>query len=104
MSQLEAERQHDRLHDVLDAIHNERDRIIKLTVQNPRFVDLANPFTRDADRLRIIVEEIGEVARCLNESKDPKSELIQLGAAVVSWLEGTIAWEDYRMKKVEEGV
>lgn len=37
--------------------------------------------------LAILTEEVGEVARCLQERRDPTDELAQVGAVAASWID-----------------
>jgi hypothetical protein len=55
-------------------------------------VDMGN-----AERLAVLVEEVGEVARCVSETaglandkhgRDLRAELVQVAAVAVAWIEG----------------
>lgn len=41
----------------------------------------------DGQRLAVLVEEVGEVARAMNDGKGLREELIQVAAVAVAWLE-----------------
>ena len=88
---------HDRHHtDIAAAIIAERRRQEKLMAEGkfafgPESNDLTN-----AQKLAVVVEEVGEVARAVCESIDGSAEsranleeeLVQVAAVVVGWLEG----------------
>lgn len=85
---------------ILLAISEERDRQDNLKAQGKFRYSCADPEPTDAWRFTVLGEEVGEVARELNESSvfhcehaDPsddtklESELIQVAAVCVAWLE-----------------
>lgn len=45
------------------------------------------PVDTDGQRLAVLVEEVGEVARAMNDGKGLREELIQVAAVAVAWVE-----------------
>ena len=79
-----------------EAIDDERHRQEKLKAEGRFKYTCRDPEMTDSDRFKVLVEEVGEVARALLESdrlandlsgKDLEKELIQVAAVVVAWLE-----------------
>jgi NTP pyrophosphatase (non-canonical NTP hydrolase) len=60
----------------------------------PEADGVENPSTPDPVRLRTLVEEVGEVAEAMgrpedgNGKRDLRTELIQVAAVAVAWIEG----------------
>lgn len=52
---------------------------------------VASPFISDGDRLAILIEEVGEVGKAMQEhdphSDSLRAELVQVAAVCVAWLE-----------------
>lgn len=80
-------------HDVaMQMVHIERVRQVVLWGHDDGRVEAAHG--NDDRRLRILLEEVGEVAKELNEGRDPKhlaEELAQVAAVAVAWIEGLSA-------------
>jgi NTP pyrophosphatase (non-canonical NTP hydrolase) len=72
---------------IIDAIAQER----KRQEEKHGEFSVAGPFKSDAERLVILVEEVGEVARALQdgdaESENLRAEIVQCAAVCVAWLE-----------------
>ncbi|MGH3571185.1 MAG: hypothetical protein ACRDUW_05050 [Pseudonocardiaceae bacterium] len=72
---------------------DERDRHATLIAQR-HWHACENPETSNETRLAVLVEEVGEVARAINDDVTDDhlmTELVQVGAVVVAWLEGLYA-------------
>lgn len=84
--------------EVLQAIYRERDRQDQLKLQGKFDFTCADKEMAHAERLSVITEEVGEVARAINERigrgpfTDPElmhlgKELVQVAAVAVAWCE-----------------
>ena len=81
---------------VLERIRQERLRVSGKFAHGPESDDLSN-----AEKLAVLVEEVGEVARAVCEAipgsaekrADLEEELIQVAALAVGWLEGLLSLE-----------
>jgi hypothetical protein len=54
----------------------------------PNFRSMLEPNLTDGERLAILLEEVGEVARCMNDKEPPEryaEELVQVAAMSASW-------------------
>ena len=40
----------------------------------------------DSEWLAILMEEIGEAAKCVNDEQNPQDELIQVAAVIEAWI------------------
>ncbi len=83
--------------EIYEAIDAERGRQEGLVEANDSWMSLADPDTPDTYRLAVLGEEFGEVCHELVESNDAPSEdvvarvrteLVQLAAVAVAWIEG----------------
>lgn len=61
---------------------NERER-----QESMRDAGTIGPVDTDGERLAVLVEEVGEVARAMNDGKGLREELIQVAAVAVAWVE-----------------
>lgn len=54
--------------------------------------DCSSPYVSEAIKLAVLLEETGEVARALlsNDPDNLRTELVQVAAVAVAWLEGLI--------------
>lgn len=69
--------------DALKLVDTERDR-----QEHTRTLTAATPDCPDVLRLSALVEEVGEVARCLQDGTgDLCGELVQVAAVAVAWIE-----------------
>jgi hypothetical protein len=71
---------------VLDRVSAERDRQDNLAAAG-RWGGATIATVDDGRRLAVLVEEVGEVARALQDGTDPAVELVQVAAVAVAWLE-----------------
>ena len=71
-----------RRQDVLAEVGRERSRQEWL-----RTAGAIGPVDTDGERLAVLVEEVGEVARAMNDGKGLREELIQVAAVAVAWVE-----------------
>ena len=55
--------------------------------QNEREIRLMAAFIKNNELLTVLVEEVGEVAKALQEGTNLEEELIQVAAVCVRWLE-----------------
>ena len=77
-----------------DKIHNERERQHKLFLDGRFSFTCASPVADPVRKLRVLAEEVGEVANAIDEFEcgrlkpsHLKKELIQVAAVAVGWLE-----------------
>lgn len=73
---------------VHDLIRLERDRQNALYLSGQLQWIASAPDCPDVLRLAALVEEVGEVARAMHDGGDVESELVQVAAVAVAWLEG----------------
>ena len=71
-----------------DLVRLERDRQEALYVNDTLQWIASRPDCPDMLRLAALVEEVGEVARALHDGGDVETELVQVAAVAVAWLEG----------------
>lgn len=74
----------------IGAVWQERDRQKALLEDGLIHVDMASIEIAQGDKLAILVEEVGEVAKALNEGvtiKELRAELVQVAAVAVAWVE-----------------
>ena len=73
----------------LRAVSDERNRQEELKKAGRFEHTCADPEATDPYRLGVLVEEVGEVAKAINEGDAPglKAELAQVAAVAVAWLE-----------------
>lgn len=83
--------------EVLAQVSAERDRQEGFVASGRFAATCAAPAMFDGERLAVLIEEVGEVARCILEKvelandkhgKDLRAELIQVAAVAVAWVEG----------------
>jgi len=68
----------------------ERIRQDKLKLEGRFDSTLADPEMTDAYRCMVLTEELGEIARAIQDEDEDnlREEIIQLGACCLAWLEG----------------
>ncbi len=80
------------------ALSKERDRQIRLRRRHPDryLVDVAHPTPDEARKYRVLVEELGEVAKAIDKwemsptpeaLRELRAEITQVGAVALAWLE-----------------
>jgi hypothetical protein len=72
----------------LCAIHDERARQEQLYGDGTLEWIASRPDCPNELRLAALMEEVGEVARAYHDGKDLQTELVQVAAVAVAWLEG----------------
>lgn len=73
----------------VDLVLAERDRAGGLSAKGAIPGRCDDDWITDTQRLAALTEEVGEVARCLNDDRSPKDELVQVAAVALGW----IMWE-----------
>jgi NTP pyrophosphatase (non-canonical NTP hydrolase) len=65
--------------------------------------DCSHPDTPDQQRLTVLVEEVGEVARAIlqDQPDELRAELVQVAAVAAAWLEGLHAQASATPKEVD---
>jgi NTP pyrophosphatase (non-canonical NTP hydrolase) len=76
-----------RRQDVLAEVGRERSRQEQLKAKGKFTYTCADAEMTDGQRLAVLVEEVGEVARAMNDGKGLREELIQVAAVAVAWVE-----------------
>ena len=76
-----------RRQDVLAEVGRERSRQEQLKAKGKFTYTCADAEMPDGQRLAVLVEEVGEVARAMNDGKGLREELIQVAAVAVAWVE-----------------
>ena len=76
-----------RRQDVLAEVGRERSRQEQLKAEGKFTYTCADAEMTDGQRLAVLVEEVGEVARAMNDGKGLREELIQVAAVAVAWVE-----------------
>lgn len=72
---------------VLSDVALERDRQEQLLAAMKFDWTCADLDVSDDEKLRVLVEEVGEVARAIHEKSNLREELIQVAAVCVAWCE-----------------
>jgi hypothetical protein len=72
----------------LRAVTSERCRQVQLRTEGRIPWSCADPLVSPGERLAVLVEEVGEVARALNDGVGLRDELVQVAAVAVAWIEG----------------
>lgn len=73
---------------VYDAVRAERERQEQLFEAGELTWVASRSGCPDDLRLAALVEEVGEVARAYHDGSDVRTELVQVAAVAVAWLEG----------------
>jgi NTP pyrophosphatase (non-canonical NTP hydrolase) len=71
----------------LEDVCDERQRQEQLKKEGKFLYTCADAEMTDGERLAVLVEEVGEVARAMNDGKGLREELIQVAAVAVAWVE-----------------
>ena len=77
----------------LDAIKQERDRQERLKRDGRFLFTCADDGMDDAERLAVLLEEVGEVARVLNDGEGAdrlREEVTQVAAVAAAWIESLL--------------
>lgn len=97
----------------LTAVYQERRRQDDLKAAGRFAHTCADEDMKDVERLAILVEEVGEVARCVAEKRglandthgrDLRAELVQVAAVAVAWIEGLDAKRAASVQEKEPSV
>ena len=73
---------------VYDRIYLERQEQERLFIEKRLAWIASDPECPNELRLAALVEEVGEVARAFHDGKGLETELVQVAAVAVAWLEG----------------
>ena len=73
---------------VYDRVYEERQEQERLFIAGRLKWIASDPECPNELRLAALVEEVGEVARAFHDGNDLESELVQVAAVAVAWLEG----------------